>query len=123
MSKFTLQCGAIRFELTLNQTQTAQAVLKALPVESTAERWGQEIYFEIPVKMKNELPTLEVSVGDVGYWPDGHCFCIFFGKTPASRGNQPRPASEVTLIGKTDATPELLQKVKEGERITVNRTP
>ena len=123
MSKVTLQCGAIRFELTLNQTQTAQAVLKALPVESTAERWGQEIYFEIPVKMKNELPTLEVSVGDVGYWPDGHCFCIFFGKTPASRGNQPRPASEVTLIGKTDATPELLQKVKEGERITVNRTP
>ena len=117
------QCGAIRFEISLNQTQTAQVIFKTLPIESVAQRWGEEIYFEIPVKMKNEAPTLEVAVGDVGYWPDGRCFCIFFGKTPASRGNQPRPASAVTLVGKTDAAPELLRKVKEGERITVNRTP
>jgi len=123
MATITIQCSAIQFDVALNQTQTAEAILKALPIESIAERWGEEIYFEIPVKMKNEKPTLEVSIGDVGYWPDGHCFCIFFGKTPASRKNEPRPASEVTLIGKTDASPVLLRKVREGEKITVNRTP
>lgn len=123
MATIAIQCGSVQFYVTLNQTQTAQAILKSLPIESTAQRWGEEIYFEIPVRMKNEKPTLEVSVGDVGYWPAGHCFCIFFGKTPASKGKEPRPASEVTLIGKTDASPELLGKVREGERITVNRTP
>ena len=91
--------------------------MRMLPVESVAQRWGEEIYFEIPVRMKNETPTLDVSIGDVGYWPDGHCFCIFFGKTPASKGKEPRPASEVTLIGKTSASPDLLEKVKQGGKI------
>ena len=121
MSRIIAQCGPIQFEISLNRTQTAQAILKTLPIESIAQRWGEEIYFEIPVTMKNEAPTLDVSIGDVGYWPDGHCFCIFFGKTPASKGNQPKPASEVTVIGRTDASPVLLGKVREGERIWCRR--
>lgn len=121
MSAITLQCGSLQFDVSLNQTQTAQAILNALPIESVAQRWGEEIYFEIPVKRPNEKPTLEVKVGDVGYWPDGHCFCIFFGKTPASKGNEPRPASEVTIIGRTEALPALLAKVRDGEEIRLSR--
>ena len=122
MPKIAIECGKVRFEVILNQTKTAQAILEALPINSAAQRWGEEIYFEIPVRTSNEIPTLEVSVGDVGYWPEGHCFCIFFGKTPASKGNTPRPASEVTLIGRTESPASLLTKVKDGDEVHLSKS-
>ncbi len=83
-------------------------------------RWGDEIYFNVPVQMANTKPTREVSVGDIAYWPDGPCLCVFFGKTPASKDQEPRPASDVTIIGHTDAPVALLRSVKEGTTISID---
>ena len=115
-----LKVGAVVFEAKPDGGAIARAILARLPIESVAQRWGEEIYFDVPVKMGNTAPTLDVKVGDVAYWPDGPCLCIFFGKTPASKGNEPRPASEVTVIGRTDAGPVLLRSVKDGATITLS---
>jgi hypothetical protein len=91
----------------LNDTPTAQAIFDALPIEASGNTWGEEIYFEIPVDSE-EAPdaTEHVAVGDLGYWPVGSAFCIFFGRTPASTDDRPRAASPVNPIGRVvdDAT-------------------
>jgi hypothetical protein len=104
----------------LNASEIAKAIAQALPISSTVNRWGEEIYFDVPVAMANTKPTREVKVGDIGYWPDGPSLCLFFGKTPASKGNEPRPASDITIVGHTDAPLALLRDIKEGTTITLN---
>ena len=89
-----------KYEGELNNTETAKKIYEILPIESEGNFWGNEIYFEIPVEMANEKPTEELKVGDLAYWPEGNSFCIFYGKTPASINDNPRPASQVTIIGK-----------------------
>ncbi len=97
----------------LNDTKIAEEIYNNLPIESSTNLWGEEIYFKIPVKAKNELPTLDVNIGDIGYWPDGTSFCIFFGKTPLSKSeNKPVPYSEITVIGKIIFDDEIIKKLK-----------
>ncbi|MBI3319529.1 MAG: hypothetical protein HYZ89_02960 [Candidatus Omnitrophica bacterium] len=103
----------------LHDGTIVQRLLECAPIDTTVNRWGEEIYFDVPVKMANTRPTCDVDVGDIAYWPDGPCLCIFFGKTPASRSNEPRPASDVTIIGHTDAPAEHLRQVKAGTTITL----
>ena len=109
------------FEGALDESPIARALVQQLPITSTVMRWGDEIYFDVPVRMANTQPTRDVRVGDIAYWPDGPCLCVFFGKTPASNANEPRPASDVTVIGHTDATVERLRAIAEGTRMTVER--
>ena len=111
------------FDGLLRDSPIATALAQRLPIDATAMRWGDEIYFDAPVKMANTAPTRQVRVGDIGYWPDGPCLCVFFGKTPASKENEPRPASDVTIIGHTDASPALLRAIAEGARIRVEAHP
>ncbi len=108
------------FEGTLNEGPIAEALRKRLPITATVSRWGDEIYFDVPVKMANTQPTLEVKIGDIAYWPDGPCLCIFFGKTPASKHHEPRPASDVTMVGHTDAPATLLRSIREGTTIVLD---
>jgi len=112
-------------EITLNITPinnpTTQAIDKALPVEATAQTWGDEIYFDTGINAPSDGATTDVSVGDIAYWPQGQCLCIFFGKTPMSSSDKPVPASEVVIVGKVaNFDIELLRTVKNGDRITVN---
>ena len=109
------------FDGTWDDSEIARAIAQKLPIVSTGMRWGEEIYFDVPVTMVNTKPTREVKAGDIGYWPEGPSLCIFFGKTPASKGNEPRPASDITLVGHTDAPVELLRSIAEGTPITVER--
>ena len=113
------------FEGVLNESPIAQALSAALPMASTVNRWGEEIYFDVPVTAANAAPTTDVQVGDLAYWPEGPCLCIFFGKTPASRGSEPRPASAVTIVGRTEAPAALLHSITDGMAIRVEtaRTP
>jgi hypothetical protein len=92
--------GGIELEAELNDSPTARSVLQALPLSAPGNRWGEEIYFEIPVE-EGLAPdaAADVGVGDLGYWPPGKAFCIFFGPTPMSTGDQPRAASPVNPIG------------------------
>lgn len=109
-------------EAELNEAETAQRIWEALPIEGKANRWGEEIYFAIPVKAGLETGSREVvSAGELGYWPTGHAFCIFFGPTPASRGDEIRAASAVNIIGKVLSDPKVLRKVKDGARIILEK--
>ena len=99
---------------------TAKEILKALPITSSAQLWGDEIYFSIPVSMSEESARVEVNVGDLAYWPPGNSFCIFFGRTPASQSDKPAAASAVNVFGYVEGDSSLFRKVKNGETITIS---
>lgn len=117
--KIIIKTKSIEIYAELNDTKTAETIYEKLPIESKVKTWGEEIYFEIPVEMGLEDGVKVVNIGDIGYWPDGNSFCIFFGKTPISTEKEIKPASEVTIIGKITGDIELLKKVKSGENIQI----
>jgi len=120
--KIRILVSDLKVEAELNDTKTAQSVWEALPIEAKASLWGEEIYFAIPVKTVLEAGSREVvSAGELGYWPTGHAFCIFFGPTPASQGNEIRAASAVNIIGKVLGDPKAFLKVKDGAKVTLER--
>ncbi len=98
---------------------TTKEIDKNLPLESKAMIWGDEIYFDTGIKASPEGATLDVNIGDIAYWPQGKCLCIFFGPTPASSGDKPVPASEVVIVGKAELDPNQLRKVKSSAKIVV----
>ena len=105
----------------LNTTSTADTVWQALPLSSNVSVWGDEIYFAIPVKIELESGQEVVNYGDLGYWPPGSAFCIFFGSTPASREGEIRAASPVNIFGKLIGDPKMFRGIKQGEKIVVER--
>ena len=111
--------GDVQAVAELNDTATARAIVAALPIQAAANTWGDEIYFGIPVDAALEDGQEVVEMGDLGYWPPGRAFCIFFGPTPASRGDEIRPASAVTVIGKVAGDPTVFKQVNSGTQITI----
>ena len=105
----------------LNDTKTADFIWEALPLEAAAQTWGDEIYFGIPVSAENEKPQEVVELGDLGYWPPGSAFCIFFGPTPMSSGDEIRPASPVTVLGKIDGAPTVFKSVALGTAVKIEK--
>jgi hypothetical protein len=102
-----IRIGNLTMEAELNETPTAEKVAAALPIQATFNTWGDEIYFAIPVHAELDTSAQEVvQLGDLGYWPPGKAFCIFFGQTPVSQPGKIMPASAVNVIGKVigDAT-------------------
>lgn len=99
--------------------RTAEAVINALPIEGRANRWGDEIYFSIPVRADEENSQVVTDLGDIAYWPPGNALCIFFGPTPVSRGDEPRAYSPVNVIGKVKGDLSLLRRVRGGERVKI----
>jgi hypothetical protein len=120
--KIRILVSDLNVEAELNESKTAQLIWEVLPMEARTNLWGEEIYFTIPVKRGLEAGSREVvSVGELGYWPTGHAFCIFFGPTPASRGDEIRAASAVNIIGKVLSDPKVFLKIKEGAKITLEK--
>ena len=119
--KIKIAVGKLEWEAWLNETKTAARVFEALPITSTVNTWGDEIYFTIPVTADPEDAKELVSLGDIAYWPPGKAMCIFFGRTPISRGDEIRPASAVNIIGKIEGDLKTLKKVKDGGEITILR--
>ena len=117
--KIQIRAGSVKATAELNDTKTADAIWEALPITAVANTWGDEIYFAIPVKADLEEAQETVSVGDLGYWPPGNAFCIFFGPTPASRGGEIRPASPVNIVGKVIGDAQVFKKVASGTEITL----
>ncbi len=111
------------FKGNFNSTKTAKAIYEKLPIISRVNTWGDEIYFDIRLKLPSENPTLDVRIGDIAYWPEGSCMCIFFGPTPVSTNKNPKPASEVTVIGDTSADIKLLKFIKDEDKILVEKLP
>ena len=114
-----ITAGSVQVSATLNDTDTATAVANALPIEASANTWGDEIYFGIPVDAGLERGQEVVVLGDLGYWPPGRAFCIFFGPTPASRGDEIRPASAVTVIGRVCGDATAFKQAPAGAHVTI----
>jgi len=117
----TPSSGEVQAELTDENPETAKAIWEALPLEARANTWGDEIYFSIPVNIEVENPKAVVDLGDLGYWPPGNAFCIFFGPTPMSRGDEIRPASPVNVFGRVIGDPKVFKAVRGGEKVRLER--
>ena len=117
--RIVIKIGKNEVEGQMKETPPAKKIYNALPFESRARLWGKEVYFEIPVTSEINSPVNEVERGDIAYWPEGRCLCLFFGPTPISKGEKPIPASEVEVVGKITSDYKELEKVMSGDKITV----
>jgi len=120
--KITITVEDIKMSAELNDSKTAQKIWKTLPIEGSVNTWGDEIYFSIPVNVGSENAKEVVLEGNLGYWPPGSAFCIFFGLTPASQGDEIRPASPVNVFGKIIGDPKVFKKVSSGAKIIVEKS-
>ena len=105
--RIAIRIGTFSMEAELNETPTAQKIAAALPLRTSFNTWGDEIYFAIPVDADLDDSAQDVvELGDLGYWPPGKAWCIFLGQTPVSQSGKIMPASAVNVIGKVlgDAT-------------------
>lgn len=114
-----ITAGNVTMDATLNETATASEIWDALPITARANIWGDEIYFAIPVHRDEENAKATVGLGDLGYWPPGNAFCIFYGPTPMSRGDEIRPASPVNIVGKVAGDAKEFKQVSSGTKITI----
>ena len=120
MAKILIAVESISMEAELLDTPTARQIAQALPIEGSVNVWGDEIYFDIPLTIDQEPDaSQDVDVGDLGYWPVGPAFCIFFGPTPVSTGDQPRAYSPVNVFGRILGDPQLFKSVSGGSTITI----
>jgi len=117
----TSSTGPVDAVLSDENPRTAKAIYEALPIKGNANLWGDEVYFSIPVEANPENGKSVVELGDLAYWPPGNAFCIFFGPTPMSRGDEIRPASAVNVFGRITGDPKVFKKVRNGEKVTVER--
>ena len=109
-------------EAELENTPTAKEIHKKLPIDGAANRWGDEIYFVIPLRLDTEKEATDtVDIGDLAYWPEGCCFCIFFGKTPESTEDEIKAASKVNIFGKITTNPFVFKNVKNGDLVIVEK--
>jgi hypothetical protein len=122
MRRIAISAQNVTAEATLNDSPTADAVWEALPIAADANRWGEEVYFEIPVRLAQSEEARDVlDAGELGYWPVGHAFCIFWGPTPASRGDEIRAYSPVNVFGRLENDAGAFRDVHSGARISVER--
>ena len=119
--EITITAGSVGIGAALNDSATATQIWDALPIEASASTWGDEIYFGIPIEGTEEPDHEVVELGDLGYWPPGSAFCMFFGPTPMSRGDEIRPASAVNVIGSMSGELESLKSVPSGAPVLVER--
>jgi len=121
--KVIIEAGEVSSEALLAESQAAIAIWDSLPVESTCNIWGDEVYFSIPLSLSLDETAKEVvEMGDLGYWPSGRALCIFFGPTPISKGNEIRPAaSAVNIVGKIIGNPKIFKGVSPGTRVRVKK--
>jgi hypothetical protein len=124
LRRIKITAGNVSVTATLGNNATADAIWDALPLQANGNRWGDEIYFAIPVRLgleRNETAQDVVQIGDLAYWPPGHAFCIFWGPTPASTGSEIRPASTVNVFGSIDADAKEFAAVRSGTPVRIEK--
>ena len=122
MRKIKISAGDVTATAILVENPTADAIWEALPIEAKGSTWGDEIYFGIPVYLDEAEDAREVvDLGDLGFWSPGHAFCIFFGRTPMSLGNEIRPASPVNVFGKLEGEATIFTRVPDGATVRIEQ--
>jgi uncharacterized protein len=120
--RIVIEVGAVSLTAALDDSETAVAVWAALPLQCAAHRWGDEVYFEVPVHV-DEAPAAreQMAVGELGFWPVGDALCIFFGPTPVSRAGEPRAYSPVNPFGVVEGDATVLRAAGNGDAVRVSR--
>ena len=122
MNKIRITSGDVSLTASLNDSHTANLIWDALPIVGSVQTWGDEIYFPIPISASNDETAADVvDKGAVAYWPPGNALCLFWGPTPASHGDEIRPASAVNVCGMIDDDPTVLRKAPYGGEIRIER--
>jgi len=122
MKTIRIRTDIIVKEATLNDSATAEAIWQALPLEGVVNRWGDELYFSVPVQVALAADAqTELEIGALAYWPPGQAFCLFWGPTPASIAREPRAASPVNVFGQVPETPTDFAPVPDGATILIER--
>jgi len=123
MRRVTIRAAGVTATAALEDNSTADAIWEALPITARGNRWGGEIYFAIPVQVPSADDARAVmEAGELAYWPPGSAFCIFWGPTPASRGDEIRAASPVNPFGRIEGDPAAFDGVPDGAEIRLERT-
>ncbi|MDX1387434.1 MAG: cyclophilin-like fold protein [bacterium] len=118
--KIKISSGTHEFTATLRDSPSSKMLMKILPIQSQANTWGDEVYFEVPMNAALEKDAQQVvDPGTVGFWTQGNCLAIPFGPTPISEGQECRLADRVNLLGKIDGDPKALRVLKSGDPIRV----
>ena len=118
--RIRISAGDVVVSAELDDTDAANRLWEALPVQGNANTWGDEIYFSVGIDADlDETAQETVELGTVGYWPPGDALCLFFGPTPMSVGDEIRPASAVNILGMIEGDSTVLKAVSDGAPITV----
>ena len=121
MTRIRFDFGTLSLDAELLDTPTARAITAALPLSSSVLTWGEEVYFEVPVKVAREKDARAVvTPGEVAYWPEGHCIALGFGRTPISQGDETRLASPCNIFAKALGDVKALARVRAGTKVEVS---
>ena len=122
MRKILITISNLSVSAELNNSVSADKIWEALPLSGSANVWGDEIYFEIPVSLKEVSDAQqEVEVGTLAYWPPGSALCFFFGKTPVSTRYKPNAYSPVNILGSVGGDSKVFKIVKAGDQIVIDK--
>jgi hypothetical protein len=120
MPRIRFDFGSYTLDAELLDTPTATAIAAALPLQAEALTWGEEVYFDVPVRVKREAGARAVvTPGEIAYWPEGPAIALGFGRTPISKGDECRLASPCNIFAKALGDVKALAKVRSGSRIKV----
>jgi hypothetical protein len=120
--RLSLKFNGKRIELELFDTPTARALIEALPFESTAQTWGEEVYFATPVKARLEKDACQVvEPGTVCFWTEGDALALPYGRTPISSDERPKLASRCNVLGRLVGDPRRLDAVRPGDQVSVEK--
>ena len=120
--KIIISTENLRMEAILVEGSSADIFWNTLPITGRANTWGGEIYFNVNLQMPLDDDASDlVESGDNAFWPPGGAFCIFFGRTPASLGDEVRAASAVNVLGKIDGDEREFRSVASGTEVRLEQ--
>ena len=123
MHNINLKFSSYTINIKLRSTKTAIAIKNILPFKSTVKKWGEEIYFEIPIEesldLENDAKDI-INVGEIAYWIEGKCIAIGYGRTPISKGNEIKLAARTNIWGDALLNIKELNKIKDGDEVVVS---
>ena len=120
--RIALSVASMRVEIELADTPTSRALLEAVPFESKAQTWGEEVYFATPVRVRLEKDACQVvEPGTVCFWTEGDALALPYGRTPMSSDERPRLASPCNVLGRLVGDPRRLDAVRPGEKVSVEK--